>query len=266
MRVYARRVLSCILCFVMLVSAFPAQSGYAAGVSELVVEDVYTDKAMYSPSDSVVFTITVSNYTSTDAVDVLQIEIFHLNNSVATDTIQVTVGAYKTVELNYTWRCPTADFTGYMVKVSSTSGSAAVTAVDVSSDFSRFPRYGYTADFDLGETSEESRKLVEELAQKYHINVIQYYDWMWRHEQVIPTNGATYWEDMFGNIISKDSIAQRISASASLNQSSMAYQMAYMAREGYEAYGVKKEWGLYRDKQYNTTYSNSDLSTINNIS
>ena len=41
--------------------------------------------------------------------------------------------------------------------------------------------------------------------------------------------------------------------------------MAYMAREDYENYGVKKEWGLYRNKDYNTSYNKNDNSTINNI-
>ena len=113
-------------------------------------------------------------------------------------------------------------------------------AIDVSSDFSRFPRYGYSVDFDAGETLQESTALIEELVRDYHINVVQYYDWMWRHEKVVPSGAADSWIDMFGNTISKDSITQRINAGHLLNQSAMAYQMAYMAREDYEDYAVKK--------------------------
>ena len=41
--------------------------------------------------------------------------------------------------------------------------------------------------------------------------------------------------------------------------------MAYMAREDYEDYAVKKEWGLYKNKDYNTSYNETDNSTINDI-
>lgn len=88
---------------------------------------------------------------------------------------------------------------------------------------------------------------------------------MWRHEKVVPSGAADSWIDMFGNTISKDSITQRINAGHLLNQSAMAYQMAYMAREDYEDYAVKKEWGLYKNKDYNTSYNETDNSTINDI-
>jgi hypothetical protein len=163
-----------------------------------------------------------------------------------------------------TWSCPNIDFKGYLVEAMLDNNEVKTTAIDVSSDFTRYPRYGYSVDFDVGETTTESRELVEELARDYHITAVQYYDWMWRHEKAVP-NVENAWADMFGNIISKDSILQRINSGHDFNIHAMAYQMAYMAREGYEDYGVAKEWGLYRSEEHNISYDPQDPSTILNI-
>jgi dextranase len=62
-----------------------------------------------------------------------------------------------------------------MVKVTLENGSTKVTAIDVSSDVSRYPRYGYSVDFPEGETEAQSTALMTELARDYHINLVQYF-------------------------------------------------------------------------------------------
>lgn len=259
------RCLSAFLCVVMLLTMLPVSKAGATSVGDILIKDVYTDKAAYAPGSEAVITVQLENPTNTSMTDVVTFAFYYLENCFATRSLPVSVGANETTELNYTWECPATDHIGYMVKVSLGGGSFAGVAIDVSSDFTRFPRYGYSVDFHVGETAEESAALMEELVRDYHINVVQYYDWMWRHEQIAPSDTAESWVDMFGNTISKSSIVQRINAGHQLNQNAMAYQMAYMAREDYEDYGVKKEWGLYRNKDYNTSYNKNDNTTINNI-
>lgn len=259
------RLISTFLCAVMLLTLLPISNAMATTNGNLQIEDVYTDKAAYAPGGEAIITVQLSNPTSTNATEVVTLKTYHLENCLATDSLPVSVNANETTNITYTWNCPTNDYTGYIVEVSLNNGEFDSVAIDVSSDFSRFPRYGYSVDFDAGETLQESTALIEELVRDYHINVVQYYDWMWRHEKVVPSGAADFWIDMFGNTISKDSITQRINAGHLLNQSAMAYQMAYMAREDYEDYAVKKEWGLYKNKDYNTSYDKNDNSTINNI-
>lgn len=51
----------------------------------------------------------------------------------------------------WTWQAPSEDFQGYLVQVCQTSMGKEIIrgtiAVDVSSDWKRFPRYGFVADF-----------------------------------------------------------------------------------------------------------------------
>lgn len=260
-----KRILSLLLCMAMLLALFPVSTVFATTAESLSITDVYTDKAAYSPGSAAIITVQLTNSANITLSDTVNFDVYRLESCIFTDSRTFSVNANETSKISYTWNCPASDYTGYVVKVSLANGSFDSVAIDVSSDFSRFPRYGYSVDFDAGETAEESAALVEELAREYHINVVQYYDWMWRHEKVLPSEASDSWTDMFGNTISKSSITQRINAGHLLNQSAMAYQMAYMAREDYENYGVKKEWGLYRNKDYNTSYNKNDNSTINNI-
>ncbi len=259
------KILVCILlCLTVIMTAIPFKNIKAAGNS-ITIEDLYTDKAMYTPGDNVLITAVINNASSDTVSETLTFDFYRLETKIASVNRNVSLPGNQKTEVSYSWIAPQRDYTGYVIKVMSNSGTGKTTAVDVSSNLSHFVRYGYSADFDMGETEEESRKLVEELSKDYHINAVQYYDWMWRHEKVVPDATASSWQDMFGNTISKNSITQRINSGHDLNQTAMAYQMAYMAREGYSSYGVKKSWGLYRNKNYNVDYDLNDLSSINNI-
>lgn len=233
--------------------------------SDVEISKLYTDKACYQPGSTAVITAEVKNNASSSSTQTLHTTIYHLNELVWSSSKIATLEANSTQALTISWPCGTSDYTGYMVKVTLENGSTKVTAIDVSSDVSRYPRYGYSVDFPEGETEAQSTALMTELARDYHINLVQYYDWMWRHEKDFPSNTATSWTDMFGNVISKNSIQQRINAGHNLNQKAMAYQMVYMAREGYQNYGVSKEWGLYKNKNRNIDYDPNNPSTIDNI-
>ncbi len=237
----------------------------ATASSDGEITRLYTDKACYQPGNTAIITAEIKNSSSGSITQTVSTTVYKLNQSVWSLNENVTIGANSTEVHTISWPCGTSDYSGYMVKVTLGNGNTKVTAIDVSSDISRYPRYGYSVDFPEGETAAQSTDLMTELAQDYHINLVQYYDWMWRHEKDLPSDSATSWVDMFGNTISKNSIQQRINAGHSLNQKALAYQMVYMAREGYQNYGVSKEWGLYKNQNRNIDYDPNTPSTINNI-
>lgn len=260
MKFVSMLVLLCMLCANIV---FSPMATY--GSNGCVIQKVYTDKAMYNPGDTVTITVAINNPGATSVTTALNTNIYQLESSMWTNSTNVTVPANTTVNQNITWTAPAANYRGYLVKVDLADGVYKTTAVDVSSDISRYPRYGFSCDFPQGETNTESQNLINEIVQDYHINLVQYYDWMWRHEKNFPSDTATSWQDLFGNTISKTSIQQRIDAGHAKNQKALAYQMAYMAREGYENYGVSKAWGLYKNKNYTVDFDGSNPSTLNNV-
>lgn len=276
MKKFTKKVISIFLLLTMLTPTWDISPALAEEIVEAepatqiemhsvasTIEEIYTDKAAYQPGDTAIITLQILNPTDAEITEVVHLSISHMAELVYETTTTTTIEAMSTGNISISWPTPPTDYMGYLVNASLTNGSSRSTAIDVSSDFTRYPRYGYSVDFPVGEIPAESAEIIEDLARNYHINVVQYYDWMYRHEKDVPAGDT--WVDMFGNTISKASIMQRIAAGHEQNQRSMAYQMAYMAREGYENYGVLKKWGLYRNKEYNTSYDPEKATTISNL-
>lgn len=236
----------------------------ALAVGDYEIVDVYTDQASYSTTDTVSISVDISNTTASSVSRTVTIKIYHLESLETTISNSVTLAANDVTTHTVQWTPPTTNYRGYLVSADIGDDVYVTTAIDVSNDFTRYPRYGYSVDFFGGETAAESTALMEQLAKDYNINVVQYYDWFFRHEQNFPASG-TSWDDLFGNTMSETTISNRIDAGHGVNQRAMAYEMAYMAREGYDSYGVDKEWGIYKNKDYNTSYNTNDISTISNI-
>lgn len=238
---------------------FPA-TAFADDANATTITKAYVDKATYAPGEAATIYVDVDGATGTRTA---HIQITHLNETVWENDVTFTANGGKTT-VPISWTPPTTDHQGYLVSIT-IDGKQIVTAIDVSSDVTTYPRYGYSVDFMPGETSAESDAMMKELAQVYHVNIVQYYDWMYRHEKILPDEGDE-WVDMFGHTLSRQTIQQRIDAGHAYNQKAMAYQMSYMAREGYTENGVDPKWGLYSSQtNHNIDYNPSDNSTISGI-
>ena len=89
-----------------------------------------------------------------------------------------------------------------------------------------------------------------ELAQKYHINSVQFYDWMWRHDDPVKTeNGqvADRWQDWLHRPVEKSVVQGFIQSAETNGIASLPYSMAYAAlNDDYEQHGVQKSWLINR--------------------
>ena len=142
---------------------------------------------------------------STDKACYLPGEMVHLTASGTPPSalfIRYRHGAQVLAEVPYaevvkagrwSWRPPRRDFQGYLVEVYTRSAECelviATIAVDVSSDWRRFPRYGFVADFDDGgDPAAKRTRIAEEIAflNRCHINGVQFQDWQWKHHYPAP--------------------------------------------------------------------------------
>ncbi len=221
-----------------------------------LIQRVYTDKARYDPGDTVTITVEIKNNTGADWSGTLYLDIRHLETTVYSASQSLSVASGVTTTKTFTWTAPSTDFRGYHVEVRAGTTDANATAIDVSSDWTRYPRYGYVHNFTPGQTQAQSQEKIRLLAENYHINAVQFYDWMWRHEQVISrTNGTINdpWYDWAGNPISYGVIQDLVEAAHGYRMAAMPYFMIYAALQGYEQVsGVNPQWGLYFD----TTHTN----------
>ncbi|MEZ4599607.1 MAG: glycoside hydrolase family 66 protein [Syntrophotaleaceae bacterium] len=225
------------------------EAGGQSAPGQLTVIGFHPDKARYNPGDQVELIATVRN----DDMDVffsgpLRLQVRHLDSEVLQQERQVNLGPGETATETFTLTAPDADFTGYLATISWGQEEAVSTGFDVSSTAVRYPRYGYIAEFSL-----ESRDLLRDsiplLAREYHLNMFQFYDWFWRHENLIKKengNIADTWIDLFGRRNNWSVIRDLVQTAHDYNALAMAYVMAYAAREDYaELWPISPKWGVF---------------------
>lgn len=205
-------------------------------VAELVLK---TDKAKYAPGDIVTFT-------SDKILSGFTVRYKHLNNVIKEEPM-----SGKT----WTWTAPAADYKGYMIEIYKVTDNieniAGTIAVDVSSDWTKFPRYGFLSEF--GNVSDAQINGHLDFLKDFHINAIQYYDWLNKHHAPLKMNGnvpATSWVDIANRSISFNTVKNYIDQGHNKNIASMFYNLLYGAWNDYSTDGVSPEWLIYNNNSH----------------
>lgn len=132
-------------------------------------------------------------------------------------------------------------FAGFGVKITilrdNIEQQSTATAFDVVSKHSDIIRYGFLSDFD---TSDRGCDDVETL-RKYHINMVQYYDWSFRHDDLV--SSTDNYADMMGRRIDLKVVRQKIAACRKYGMKSLGYGAVYAASKSF--YESHPDWGLY---------------------
>ncbi|MBK9713547.1 MAG: glycoside hydrolase family 66 protein [Kouleothrix sp.] len=222
----------------------------AAPAPGSLIARVTTDKAMYAPGAPVAIAVELLNRSGAAYDGAVTVSFEHLGETVAGEqTRPAALGAGGSSTLTFTWAPPAADFQGYRVEAQARDSAgktvldSAATAVDVSSDWKRFPRYGFVSRFDA---AVDPAGVMAKL-NAYHINGVQFYDWQWQHHR--PYSPGASWPDIANRQTARDTVAGLIGAAHRYNMVAMSYNLAYGAFDGYwqDGSGAKLEWGLFKD-------------------
>jgi len=221
-----------------------------------VLADLYTDKSRYDPGDAVSLTLQLNN-ASQEALahGRLLIQYRHLGTVVASKTFkgqELKEGESKT--LTWSWKPPKQDNAGYSVEawMLDANGDAIDhlnTAVDVSSDWTLHPRYGYLSSYPEQDAAASEANVA--MLNRYHINALQFYDWQSKHHVPLagtPEQPAEEWTDIANRPAYGSTVRQYIDAAHKYGMAAMNYNLLYGAYDDYatDGSGVKKEWGLYQ--------------------
>lgn len=217
---------------------------------------VTTDKARYNPGDPVRYTLTMNE---SEQGGELVVRYKHLNEVVDETTIKWD----GSPEAAWEWTPAQDDFKGYMTEIYLKQDKKIVDhaniAVDVSSDWGKFPRYGYLADFHAMDASEQ--EAVIDRLNRFRINGIQFYDWQWKHHMPLKLEGgapASEWPEIANRLVAYDTVKNYIDLAHESNMKAMNYNLLFGAFEDAEADGVKREWGLFKDP----LLTNQDLHSL----
>ena len=216
-------------------------------VAAPLISNVNSDEATYSPGAGVTLYVDFQNTTGTNFSGTVAVTISHLGpviTNLAAQALSLTPGG--TTTKIFSWTPPAADYQGYRVGVSvkNSGGSAAdagSSAIDVSSDWARFPRYGYVSHFDAGL---DAYNIVWQL-KNYHINGLQFYDWQWK--QHIPYSPASSWPDIANRTISRATVTNLINAAHAYGMMAMNYNLYGGAYSNYltDSSGVTLAQGIF---------------------
>ena len=122
-------------------------------------------------------------------------------------------------------------------------------AVDVSSDWTMFPRYGFVGDFGKNKLDAGVIEAEMEFLNRCHINGVQFYDWHNKHHW--PLGGTMEkLDEVYKDIANRDvynaAVKKYIDVQHSYGMKAMFYNLAFGALDDARADGVKEEWNLYK--------------------
>lgn len=207
---------------------------------ESFVLTISTDKAVYKPGDDINFTLNKA------VTGNIKIRYRHLGETI-TETM-LNGNSWK-------WKAPPADYTGYMVDLYEIiDGKEKIHAgigVDVSSDWIKFPRYGFLTQF--GQLSNDEMTSVIDNLSRHHINGLQYYDWLYKHHWPLGGTAAaplSMWKEISNKDVSLATLKKYIDAGHDRNMKSMFYNLAFGALDDAAADGVSEEWYAFKDNKH----------------
>lgn len=207
------------------------------------IRDVVPDKGRYAPSETARIQIDLNEFGSeTNAF--LLVRFKHLEK----DLHRILRRVEDTNAFVFPWKTPTNDFRGYGIDVDFVVDGkirdSRSTALDVSSDWTHFPRMGFFSEYPEGA---EADALAAGLAT-FHLNAIQFYDWKWTHDRLVPTGADGHPLNVFtqvgGRVQSFQTVKDQIAAVQARNMAALSYTLTYGDSGNAEPEHV--EWAAFK--------------------
>lgn len=245
--------ISSVVCLMITLSFFSISLINAEDVSGKYFKNIYTDKSSYIPGGQVLFHVGFFEDVSNK---IIHVSYLHLAEKIYEEEFNIEQSRQN---FSWNWQTPQTDYKGYLVEVSLIENGSTIDAIniaiDVSSNWKKFPRYGFVSDFSL--ISNDSIKSVIKNLTRHHINGLQFYDWHYKHHQPLKgtvDNPASSWKDIANRTNNLSTILSYISEAHSVGMKTMAYNLVYGAYSTAYMDGVKDEWGIYKDRNHTTRW------------
>jgi dextranase len=211
--------------------------------TDLILLDFYPERGTYLPLQPVRLILELES--AYEQALFLQLTVTYGTRVVA-QPVKETIIKIGFNRIEWSWDPPVESPRGYGVEIQAVplqkEHSAVVykieTAFDVLPDWTVFPRYGFLCDFSPDRT--DSADTFRSLA-KYHINGIQFYDWQYRHDQLVPDQDL--YADPLGRSLSLITIRNLIDQAHSHGMAALPYLAVYAASVSF--WRKNPDWALY---------------------
>ncbi|HEX2864507.1 MAG TPA: glycoside hydrolase family 66 protein, partial [Deinococcales bacterium] len=216
------------------------------------------DRAMYRPGDTVTLSLDHRG-AETPRVVTARLVVRQGPAVVREETASLDLNDPKPLAFSF----PAPDKGGYGADLSLTEPGgengpvleSASTAFDVHDSWLEAPRYGFLTDFFPGAADKNPPA---ELA-RYHVNALQFYDWMYRHDEHIPPTET--FVDPLGRTLSLDTTKARIEQAHAVGMAAMPYTTIYASSMAY--FKAHPEQALRRFNGTPWNFGDNFLMTMN---
>ncbi len=205
------------------------------------INNVHFENAYTRPFETARWVVVVHSDAQVETSLTVVSQLSYLDQPIKTIEKKITVSSGDH-EVAFEWQPPKETPRGYGLDVSLEIKNCQVAkksyGLDVLDTWTQMPRYGFLSDFEQGRT--DAFETMQNLAD-LHVNGLQYYDWMYRHEFLL-TDQEPY-IDVLGRALSLKTVESLIDAGHAKNINAMPYTAIYAASD--EFYNQHKEWALY---------------------
>lgn len=198
---------------------------------DIMLPDLYPAKGQYAPNEPVALILE----TPPLYADTVQVACWHLGQCVFESSYSVLESVTQIILPGFS-----QEFLGLGIQAILLNNGALITTLSTAADVSapgHVVRYGFLSSFGQGDMEERDFAAMA----KYHINLVQFYDWSYRHDHLVAETDE--YSDMMGKRNYLPCVRYKIEACHKRGMGAMAYGAVYAAsREFWEAH---RDWGLY---------------------
>lgn len=196
-----------------------------------ILTDIFPLKAQFLKNERVYLRVILCNPEPRLRNLTVQTTVMHLTQTVEEKEIKVSLRALETLTLDVELSAQNTDFEGFGADVSLLENKSDIesgsTAFDVASNWRKATRYGFLSEFGPEETSDAD----VEFLLKFHINLVQFYDWVYRHDDYIPPQQE--YQDLMGKKHSLPVLKRKIKKCHDYGMKTFAYGAIYATSEEY---------------------------------
>lgn len=224
----------------------------------VVLDSLYFPKAFFLPGEAASWQVNLTTDIPADIM--LTSKVTFLDQILVEEQQEVSLEAAE-YAATFTWQPPAAAPRGYGLDITVTSTEGELldsqsAAFDVLAAWTQHPRYGFMTNFP---PDRDNGAQALDILLRYHINGLQFYDWMYRHEQYLPPDSI--YKDRFGRELSLETVRALIEAAHERNMAAMAYATVYAASADF--YRDHESWGLYQADGEPADFENGFLMIMN---
>jgi dextranase len=206
----------------------------------LRIRELYALKAFYRPAEALTFRAEIQSTAPSRVALCLKLVRPEGTAQVIERSIELDRGV---AEVDFVAEVRGTGRHGYLVELEAKDDrgnrATAVSAADVLRSWIEDPRYGFLSDFAPNDQSIEERVA---RSSRFHLNCLQFYDWMYRHYRLLPPRDR--FTDALGRGLSLRTVRRAIDACHQHRIGALAYAAIYAAEP--EFFRRHRKWGLFR--------------------